>query len=53
MRGLVASQQRLGGAGGCRARRPDGGWGRNSEGSIPSESQREAKSAGRGPHALS
>lgn len=48
----MALQQRLGGARGCRARRPDGGWGRNSEGSITSESQGEAKSAGRGPHAL-
>lgn len=46
----MALQQRLGGAKDCRARRPDGGWGRNSEGSIASESQGEAKPAGRAPH---
>lgn len=50
--GEVALQQSLGGARDCRARRPYGGWGRNSEGSIASESQGEAKSAGKGLHAL-
>lgn len=46
----VALQQRLGGARDCRAGRPDGGCGRNSEESVASESQGAAKSAGRGPH---
>lgn len=47
--GEMAVQQRLGRARDCRAGGPDGGWGRNSEGSITNESQGEDKSAGRGP----
>ena len=47
--GEMAVQQRLGRARDGRAGGADGGWGRNSEGSITNESQGEDKSAGRGP----